>query len=430
MGSDISPLARPGESFTGRSESLALVSTLKYRSRAVAPMSELDLHRLARAARLRNGREGVTGFMVYDRGWIFQGLEGPAEGLDRVWKSIRRDRRHAAIDVVAEATADKRQFQGWGLKLSVHGAQAGLGRRGMTAEPSGLIDRLCRGEQPESLRDGFEPAVAEGRAALIIAREALRISRSALIGLIETAVAPRLRAAQRTLESTPSSPFAKLAALLAAVDPAAATAVIQSTLHRYASFGSLSAELLEPTARALGDLWRSDECSEIEVTLGLIRLQYIAREFGLATTRLSASHPPVVLVAPHPGEAHMLGAVLDAEMLWQAGWSPRVDFPANSGALDTLVAGTWIDALDLSLSTCFRRDHRLDQVERTIASARIASLNPDMVVVVSGRAFSDALIPSDGRLGGHGIGADGTFGSASDAQSTILSALRHPLKGR
>ena len=119
----------------------------------------------------------------------------------------------------------------------------------------------------------------------------------------------------------------------------------------------------------------------------------------------------------------MLGAALDAEMLWQAGWSPRVDFPSSSGALDALVASTWIDALDLSLSTSFQRDHRVAQLGTTIASARLASLNPDVVVVVSGRMFSDLSKASDSAAMGRRIGADGIFGSAAQAQSAILQAL-------
>lgn len=126
----------------------------------------------------------------------------------------------------------------------------------------------------------------------------------------------------------------------------------------------------------------------------------------------------------------MLGAILDAEMLWQAGWSPRVDFPSSSSALDSLVASTWIDALDLSLSTSFQRDHRLAQLGKTIASARLASLNPDVVVVVSGRVFSDLAKTSESAATGRRIGADGTFGSAALAQSAILQALRRSRGGQ
>jgi len=215
-----------------------------------------------------------------------------------------------------------------------------------------------------------------------------------------------------------------LASLLIEVDASSAFALVEASLYRFVSLGSLATDLLEPAARDLGDLWQSDDCTEIDVTLGLSRLQAIAREFGLGAPRLRARHPPVVLVAPQPGETHMLGAVLDAEMLWQAGWSPRVEFPSSSSALDMLVASTWIDVVDLSLSTSFQRDDRLAQIGKTIASARLASLNPDVAVVVSGRVFSDLAKMNESAATGRRIGADGTFGSAAQAQSAILQALR------
>lgn len=429
MASDTAPLARTDEDLARRHEPFALMSTVTYRSRAVAPMSELDLHRLARAAQLRNGAEGVTGLMVYDRGWFFQQIEGPSDGLARIWASIRRDQRHTAIEVLRNGSTGKRNFQDWDLKLSVRGAQAGLGRSGMADEPPEMIDRLCRGERPVGLLGVSWPVAAERRVPPAVASDALALYGASLSELIATVLVPRLCAVRpMAAGAPPPSLSATLASLLMAVDATSAFAFVEAAFDQYLSLGSLATDLLEPAARDLGDLWQSDNCSEIEVTVGLIRLQAIAREFGLGTSRLRALHPPVVLVTPLPGEAHMLGAALDAEMLWQAGWSPHVDFPSSSSALDTLVASTWIDALDLSLSTSFRRDHRLDQVGKTIANARLASLNPEMVVVVSGRVFSDAAEAINSAATGRHIGADGTFGSASQAQSAILQALRHPLR--
>lgn len=428
MASDTGPLARTDGSLEHQHEPVALISTLTYRSRAVEPMSELDLHRLARAAQFRNGAEGVTGLMVYDRGWIFQQLEGPTDGVARIWASIRRDRRHASIDVLSNGPTDKRDFQDWDLKLSVRGAQAGLGQSGMADAPPELIDQLCRGERPVDLFRVSWPFTLEKREPLLTTAAALLLNSAGLSELIAKVIVPQLHAAASVSGAKPLALPATLASLLIAVDATSASMFVEATLDQFESLSSLATDLLEPAARGLGDLWQSDDCSEIEVTLGLLRLQAIAREFGFRAPRLTAMHPPVVLVAPQPGEAHMLGAALDAEMLWQAGWSPRVDFPSSSSALDTLVASTWIDALDLSLSTSFRRDHRLEQVGKTIARARLASLNPELVVVVSGRVFSDFAEASDSAATGRQIGADGIFGSASQAQSAILQALRRPLR--
>lgn len=61
MASDTAPLTRTDESLAQQGQQSAVISSMTHRSRAVAPMSELDLHRLARAAQRRNGSEGVTG---------------------------------------------------------------------------------------------------------------------------------------------------------------------------------------------------------------------------------------------------------------------------------------------------------------------------------------------------------------------------------
>ncbi len=424
MASETAPVPRADVPFAQQDKLVDPISSVTYQSRVVAPMSELDLHRLAKAAQLRNGAEGVTGLMVYDRGWIFQQLEGPTDGVARIWASIRSDPRHGAIEVLNEGLADSRQFRDWDLKLSIRGAQAGLGPRGMADEPPEMIRRFCRGERPVDSLGVLWPSAVEEQRPLTAAAEALLFSRAALSELIATVIVPRLCAARAVSRPQQPSLSARLATLLISVDSTSALALVKAALYRYVSLGNLATDLLEPTARDLGDLWQSDDCSEIEVMLGLSRLQAIAREFGLGVQRLVALHAPVVLVAPQPGEAHMLGAALDAEMLWQAGWNPRVDFPSSSGALDTLVASTWIDALDLSLSTSFQREHRLAQVGKTIASARLASLNPEMVVVVSGRVFSDVANMSESVATGRRIGADGIFGSAAQAQSSILLALR------
>ncbi len=426
MASDTARLARADESSGHPEELAALTSTVTYRSRAVAPMSELDLHRLARAAQLRNGAEGVTGFMVYDHGWIFQRLEGPADGLARIWASIRSDKRHAFIDVLCDGLAGQRQFQDWDLKLSVYGAQAGLGLRGMADEPPELIDRLWRGEKAVDLLGLPQPGTL-AKVSSSADRDGLRLCRAALSEVIASVIVPQLCSARTPPGALPFTLSATLASQLIAVDDTAALALVAAALDQAISFESLATHVLEPAARDLGDLWQAGACTELELSLGLIRLQAMARAFCLGTPRPRALHPPVVLVAPLPGEGHLLGAALDAEMLWQAGWSPRVDFPSSSSALDSLVASTWIDALDLSLSTSFRRDHRLAHIGKTIASARSASLNPDMVVVVSGRVFSEVANASKSAATGRQIGADGIFGSASQAPSTILQALRRPL---
>jgi hypothetical protein len=124
-----------------------------------------------------------------------------------------------------------------------------------------------------------------------------------------------------------------------------------------------------------------------------------------------------VLVAPQPGENHLLGAALDAEMLWQAGWDMHARFPESDAALQALLAETWFDALDLSLSTAFRREHWLPRITRTIAQARRASRNPALVVVVGGRLFGEE------RTAGQHVGANLCSASATHTVPLVLGAL-------
>jgi hypothetical protein len=372
-------------------------------------MSELELYRLMKSAQLRNQVEGVTSLMVYDKGWIFQHLEGPAEGLARIWKSISEDGRHGGIEILGEGGSATRQFANHDLKLAVYGAKAGHSARDLADLPSARMNRYYLGQLDASLPLNAEPTPAQAPPA----------TRETLTRVLEQVILPRLTAAL---------PPMALARLLIAPDQAPAIALVKAAHDSRHSLEWLTAELLEPSARKLGDLWLADDCTELDVSLALVRLQGIVRELGEDAPLVTAIQAPMVLVVPQPGEIHLLGSTLDAEMLWRAGWNPQVDFPNSSGALDDLLANTWVDALDLSMSTVFGREHRMAQLGETIAHARLASMNPNLVIVVSGRAFvsagPDAV--ADAGAAGRGVGADASFGSAVDAELTILTALHLP----
>jgi len=437
MASETAPSADPVPTVTSLALSAGWLSTVTYRSRTVAPMSELELYRLLKAAQQRNHEEGVTGVMVYDGGWVFQQLEGPASGLNRVWDSIRRDPRHEHIEVLSDATARERRFANWDLKLSVHGAGAGQARRDVTEPPPELIGRLYRGEQQAHLLpSGWLESVQEPASASADepALRAPDLTRSTLSDLFRKVIVPRLLLAHPETSPPPQAPETmRLARLLIAHDQQAAFAWVAAAYADQGSLATLARRVVEPAARSLGDLWQADDCSELEVTLGLTRLQSFVRHFQCDMPREARLRRPMVLVVPQPGELHMLGAALDAELLWRAGWNPRIEFPSDSEALDALVASTWVDALDLSMSTAFRREHKLPQLGETIAHARLASRNPNLVVVVSGRVFgthgdtasTEAAVPRSGapKAVRAGVGADASFASSSQVESTIEHAL-------
>ena len=183
----------------------------------------------------------------------------------------------------------------------------------------------------------------------------------------------------------------ELARRLIALDQDGAFELIQQRLAREKSPTALFTGLFEPTARALGDLWSDDECSELEVTVGLCHLQGAMRRISfdrLAPAMTNAAQRNV-LVVPEPGEPHLFCAALNAELLRQAGWNTHTDFPETDRGLKDLVADLWFDAVDLSLSAALRRAHWLPRVTETVRMIRRASRNPAITVVVSGRMFAE-----------------------------------------
>lgn len=94
------------------------LNVLAYRSVAVPPPSESDLQALVRTAQARNSVLGLTGVLLYDNGTFFQWLEGPEEGLSRVWSSIQHDPRHCDVTVLRDEPISDRVFEGWALKFA------------------------------------------------------------------------------------------------------------------------------------------------------------------------------------------------------------------------------------------------------------------------------------------------------------------------
>jgi hypothetical protein len=112
----------------------------------------------------------------------------------------------------------------------------------------------------------------------------------------------------------------------------------------------------------------------------------------------------------------MLGAQLDAELLWQAGWDTHREFPATDHELHVVLSQTWFDVLDLSLSPALQRRDWLSSMAETISGARAASLNPALTVLVGGRVFFDH------RELSASVGADASTMSALQVVLTATAA--------
>lgn len=411
--------------FRSSSAPAAGLSTVVYRSHAVAEMAPPDLHELTRFSQTRNASEAITGLMLYDNGAFFQWLEGPPAGVDRVMTSICRDPRHTGIEVLNNQQVKARTFGDWTMKLAATGPAARAWRDEVIEPPPEIVEGLRK--RPTAapvlltrlvapIPAGIDPSDTEDTG-----RQTLNENTALLLkNVILSVVFPRMGIDGVSIGvAVPSARAADLAELLIGADQAAALELMRELQGARRSPGRLYTTLLEPAARSLGDMWCEDSCSDVDLTLALCRLQTAVRLLTADMQFLQPARrpPPVVLIVPEPGELHRLGAALDSSVLGQAGWSPQSEFPADDRALQDLLSASWFDVLDLSLSVALRREHWLPRVTRTIALARLASLNPDMKVVVGGRAFFE--------LNGAGadVGADLTSKSAGTLDRSITSTL-------
>jgi hypothetical protein len=73
---------------------------------------------LVELARIRNGRLGVTGAIIFTGSFFAQLIEGLTNPIDELWISIGKDPRHSGIRVVNRMEVQDRYFSGWTMAYS------------------------------------------------------------------------------------------------------------------------------------------------------------------------------------------------------------------------------------------------------------------------------------------------------------------------
>ncbi len=422
---------------SGDVDAALLLSTLVYQSRPVKLFTEIELQDLLDHARARNHANAITGLLVYDHGCFFQWLEGPTAAVANVWASIQRDPRHGNVEVLGEKSITKRLFSDWDMRLAWRKDEAHITIPASVEVSDTVLERLRANPDQKNpawaelaaidssgkaaaASDSVEPSferIGEVVASELIPR-LLMVHRAAAAD--ESAVASINAGAKKQLEITETSDvIEEFTHCVLSEDPAAAGAYAALLHEKGLAIESIFLHVLQPVARRLGDLCNQDICHDVEVTVGMWRLQSLVRDLS---ADFQAEAPPVasnhsVLVATQPGEPHMLGMRLDAEFFWRAGWDVMCEFPATDEELENLVTEQWFDVLDLSLSSAFQRDHRLAAMTATIQAVRRASFNPDLRVMVCGRIFLEH--PEYSLLIGADVGCSTAAKVVMRAESTL-----------
>lgn len=86
---------------------------LVYVSTATHPMGDQDLAELLAQSRERNERNDVTGMLLYKDRRFIQLLEGHEENVQKIFDSIRKDERHADVELLWLRYVQYRDFPDW-----------------------------------------------------------------------------------------------------------------------------------------------------------------------------------------------------------------------------------------------------------------------------------------------------------------------------
>ena len=139
-------------------------SALVYRSRATAPQTDVDLFYLLAQARQLNEKAGLSGMLLYDRGWFFQWIEGPTEALGVTWNRIRRDPRHQDLTVITDQPVPVRLFADWHMRFAHRDRQHDAVFEGfVVADPDMLDDLHLNPEKTPNIMAAFS-RLASGSA--------------------------------------------------------------------------------------------------------------------------------------------------------------------------------------------------------------------------------------------------------------------------
>lgn len=395
------------------------VASLVYRSRARRAFDGNTLGALLNTARVRNRAESLTGLLVYDEGTFLQWLEGPAEGLEKVADSIRKDPRHGDFEVLSEGMQPRRAFSGWDMKLAT-----GLCGRALPPDtamlPRALLDaledrpRAC-GKLLPLLVDDDDAVRRLCGTPLVLGGEDLL--RDAIDLVVRARLEDRFPGFSRLLEQDRVARSAReLAQLMVEGKEERAHDLIVSSCGTGDPF-TACAGLFEPACEALGDLWSADACSELDVTLSLVRLQTefrrLSAEWPLPWDRRADGRS--VLVCSVPGEWDCFGPVLAAEALWRSGYRVELSFPETEEALLDEVSRGAFDFVHISLSPVFRHEERLGPMGSIVSHLRDASRNHGVRVVVAGRIFRE---DAGARCA---VGADLAVPTAATLDDTLCS---------
>jgi len=205
--------------------------------------------------------------------------------------------------------------------------------------------------------------------------------------------------------------IAGLADIVLGDDLEAAVRYVIVLRDRGLSMETLFIELLEPTARHLGEMWDNDACDFIGVTLGVARLQKLLAAFNDTHVCDALDMRRTVLMAMTPGDQHFFGVTMVERFLEASGWKVQTETAACAEEIADAARTRWFAVAGLTAGST----QMIDSLSETIALIRKRSQNPHIGIMVGGPLFAEdpSLVAA--------VGADAT---ATSAPTAVLVAQK------
>ena len=208
-----------------------------------------------------------------------------------------------------------------------------------------------------------------------------------------------------------SADIGGLADIVLGSDLEAATAYVMVLRDRGLAMETLFVELLEPTARYLGEMWEQDECDFIDVTLGVARLQKLLAVFNNTHATPMLDSRRNVLMAMTPGNQHSFGVAMVERFLLAAGWQVQTELAATAEEIARTARDYWFAVVGLTMGS----ERQMESLRSTITQIRSTSRNHKIGVMVGGPVFTaNAELAQE-------VGADAT---APNGPAAVLVAQK------
>lgn len=171
----------------------------------------------------------------------------------------------------------------------------------------------------------------------------------------------------------------ELALALISSDPSAATVLVTKERATGTSFKTLYLSYLGAAAKKLGVWWEMDKVDFTQVVTGTGRIYAIMRGLKAAFSEgPMAVSAKSALFASVPGETHVIGVKMAADLIRRDGWEVELEIGQDHDALLELILSARQPIVGLSASGI----HTLPALAKLIIAIRLAS--PKTLILVSG----------------------------------------------